>query len=821
LSQAEAACEYARLSGWTPRSYARPGDLAREKLDRSSTWMRDLVALGVANREFPALAAALSGSDGGRPLGRVAALCVGRIATPESVAKWIALARDCSVSDLRDAIRKARKHKSHLPVEPAPSPVAADSAESGEPREDPDVHPVDRPESADTQPNDGGGQVNAGGGSGDSVGLASSTLSDTWDDIVPYLQRRAAQRGIDLSSLGSLDEESAERLRVRFLAPRYIRVAFDQGFDLHRAISGREVALTSYVQAVVAEQIALCSAKNIQVYAPRRPYRGERIFIENLMANACENWAEMQQARLEACRAFGLSSANEPPLEGLASLRSRGDSAPDVNCTNNNGDGATPWPIWVAARPEEAKPDPAMEERLDQAIRLGQDALARLQEIAQVAGTGDCQAVAMQLRTLIRLENTLRVRLGELLSLMSDLGTWHRLGFASLVHYAEETLGLNRTDTEAMAWLARALRRFPLLRQHYLNGKVRFEAALIACRAMGRKPVDRETEAAWVERVRRRTIKSLRDELREIRRREALAEIERDEEEHDGCGEVSREAREREGRVNNSGETCEAEKGAGAANFDYSLLPSWEEVTAYLKGETSEIPGSAERERRRKRPRRAPKPFTDAEWYKTLDRRPGDTLRQIAQLGLLAAANPNPDIRFDWTLPNELAHDFACAIEKWRRILAERARSKPPDEPWSDPLATPALLAARACYVETGEVPPWVGLLAMLENYIATWDRSPKRALDRVYRRSGYRCEAPGCTGRVIEDHHIDYESRGGSDELYNQLNLCPFHHRQGEHGVLASCHGTAPLDVYWRLGKVGMEDWFHGETLLEPQEFI
>ena len=214
-------------------------------------------------------------------------------------------------------------------------------------------------------------------------------------------------------------------------------------------------------------------------------------------------------------------------------------------------------------------------------------------------------------------------------------------------------------------------------------------------------------------------------------------------------------------------------------------------------------------------------PLTDAEWHHSLERRPGDTVQRVAVYGLLAASNPDPNIRLTATLPNELAHDYACALEKWRRILAEKVMTKPPDQPWSDPSATPAMLAARACYIETDCVPIWVGLLAMLENYAAAWDHSPKRAADAVYCRAGFRCEAPGCTSRRSEDHHIEYQSHGGGDELHNQLNLCPFHHRQGEHGLLASCQGKAPLEVTWRLGKKAVAEWFLGETLLHPDAFI
>lgn len=73
-----------------------------------------------------------------------------------------------------------------------------------------------------------------------------------------------------------------------------------------------------------------------------------------------------------------------------------------------------------------------------------------------------------------------------------------------------------------------------------------------------------------------------------------------------------------------------------------------------------------------------------------------------------------------------------------------------------------------------GKVPSSVALLAMLEDYCRAWDDPrafPKREWDPTYWRDGWRCMAPGCTGRRrIEDHHIVYRSDQGSDELENQI---------------------------------------------------
>jgi hypothetical protein len=117
-------------------------------------------------------------------------------------------------------------------------------------------------------------------------------------------------------------------------------------------------------------------------------------------------------------------------------------------------------------------------------------------------------------------------------------------------------------------------------------------------------------------------------------------------------------------------------------------------------------------------------------------------------------------------------------------------------------------------------IPPWLGLLALLEEFVTVWDdprANPKRPGDAIYIRDGWRCAAPGCTSRRhLEDHHVVYRSRGGGDEPSNRICLCRFHHQQGEHGDLASCRGTAPLGLAWRLGRRDLGVWFRNERRLD-----
>ena len=174
-------------------------------------------------------------------------------------------------------------------------------------------------------------------------------------------------------------------------------------------------------------------------------------------------------------------------------------------------------------------------------------------------------------------------------------------------------------------------------------------------------------------------------------------------------------------------------------------------------------------------------------------------------------------------LPVETARAFLGAVESARRGMAEMMRGLRP-VPQYAPEQVPASFRAASYFAARKEgIPPWVGLLVLLEDYAATHDDPrafPKRNSDAIYQRDGHGCMAPGCTARcAIEDHHIVYRSRRGSDEPWNRLCLCRFHHHQGEHGQLVKCRGKAPLDVIWRLGEPELGTWWRNERRLSPLE--
>jgi 5-methylcytosine-specific restriction endonuclease McrA len=212
-----------------------------------------------------------------------------------------------------------------------------------------------------------------------------------------------------------------------------------------------------------------------------------------------------------------------------------------------------------------------------------------------------------------------------------------------------------------------------------------------------------------------------------------------------------------------------------------------------------------------------PIPMEDAAWHASLRQEPGCLRARVLELGHRAARGRGPDVFLRLRLPEDLASSFTAAVESRRWLLTREVERVPWDEPWPDPGARPSVLAARMFSARCRRVPAWVGLLAMLEDYVETWDHPgerPARAAGTIYVRDGWRCSAPGCTSRRhLEDHHLVYRSRGGDrKEPSNRICLCRFHHQRGEHGGLASCRGRAPLGIVWRLGRGELAVSFRNE---------
>jgi hypothetical protein len=204
---ARAASSFVALRGWVPFGFARVDDFTRERWDRSGRWLRDLAALGNAIDQSPRLADAVLGADGYRPIGQVAALAIGRTATPQSMASWIDLARKVPVRQFNAEIRHARKSGSAWPRGRDVERVITTADK------------VCRQKNVQS--------------ASDNTGRSFSTCGELW--------RSRDDEGLGRAYLG---------------VPQTVKTSFDRGHALHKAICGRDGGVGSFVESLVGEAYA-------------------------------------------------------------------------------------------------------------------------------------------------------------------------------------------------------------------------------------------------------------------------------------------------------------------------------------------------------------------------------------------------------------------------------------------------------------------------------------------------------------------------------------------------------------------------------------
>jgi hypothetical protein len=95
-------------------------------------------------------------------------------------------------------------------------------------------------------------------------------------------------------------------------------------------------------------------------------------------------------------------------------------------------------------------------------------------------------------------------------------------------------------------------------------------------------------------------------------------------------------------------------------------------------------------------------------------------------------------------------------------------------------------------------------LVEMAEHFVAVWKAHVKLKMTkrmRIFGRDRYRCQVPGCSRPAVHQHHLEYQSQGGSDDEANLLCLCAAHHLFGIHEERLQVTGTAPDKLVWEFG--------------------
>jgi len=580
------------------------------------------------------------------------------------------------------------------------------------------------------------------------------------------------------TTLESDDPDIEPRVQLGFEVPRKVALAFEETLDLHRAVTASEATVQSFVEALAAEAAAGlvppdCTQQGLQT--------GDRTArMEHAHARIQKRWERLKARDEEDARASSVERAGE--LERARALNRTGDSV----ANGTDGRGATgngaPRPRDSASRRRSGFPawdtGAAVDEIERDLVDVEQQAESMLAALESEALPGEnashveqARAAHERLCRLLEIEDAIERCLGRLLYLMSRRGDFSTLGFASLCHYGVERLDMARRTAECRAGILWKLQRLPQVCAAYESGVIGLEAAAEIYRCIGAQRVGPEVEAEWVAHAVGLQVKRLREERRRLRQQELEAP-------------------------------------AGPVALVPGLPPQ------------SPVP--------------CPRPATDGEWLMSLRRAPGDTRARLRALELPGVDDPNASLsdlrRTDQFLRLRLAADvadvFRGALEAARRQLTLLARAYleardggvvPPD-----PEPPRGSLRAAIAFVERERrVPTWVALLALLEDYADTHDNPagfPVRRWDAVYRFWGYICRVPGCTVRAVEDHHIQYRSHCGSDALHNQIALCPFHHRQGEHGEFLRVWGTAPADLHWRLGETTVARRYRNERRVDME---
>lgn len=338
-------------------------------------------------------------------------------------------------------------------------------------------------------------------------------------------------------------------------------------------------------------------------------------------------------------------------------------------------------------------------------------------------------------------------------------GGWRCMKYATEAQYARERLGWSISSLRGRRSLALRLEKLPRVAEALGAGEIGVEAALQVVRvATGR------TQAAWVERARRRTVKHLREEVvaalvaircsgevdcvppadEEI---DAFLELERAVVSGRACSAEARVANDTGGRakVTRPAEVRLAEPASEERRAWWlmlSRLAGWLERGVQLSaGWPFEGLGSLQ----------------VSGGTEVVGERPGAT--GVGRAGRVALRLRMSRSTYVW----------------WRALEAQARRWLPPDMSWLRFLCLSMWQA-------------WRHLLGSSAAY------------SEIYERDCYRCGSPVCGRRDVTPHHLRFRSAGGSEAPANIRSLCTWCHLWGVHGGRIEATGTVPL-ILWKFG--------------------
>jgi hypothetical protein len=346
--------------------------------------------------------------------------------------------------------------------------------------------------------------------------------------------------------------------------------------------------------------------------------------------------------------------------------------------------------------------------------------------------------------------------LSQLIGRLYAVDGWRRMGYATEAQYARERLGMSRSSLLARRALASKLGALPRVAEALELGQLGVEAALQLVRVA--TPV---TQAAWVERAQRRTVKHLREEV-------AAALV----------------------AVRLSGELdCPPPAADELASFQ-ELERVVVSGRAWL-GEDAESERSGECEQRR-------------------------PSRKLVDLGDELSPSRRAWFVMLTSLSGWLDNGFQMSAEQAEpasRRLASSGRVQL------------RLWVSRSTFVWWRELEDqarrWLPRGTSWMRFVClALRRSWRHLLDRdvayaqIYVRDRWRCTSPVCSRTDLTPHHLQFRSAGGSDADDNVVSVCTWCHLFGIHGGRIRATGTADL-IHWDIGAPEPRVVVHGRERL------